>query len=394
VTTDKKPRGPRGEGTIYWDAKRQRFIAEATIGYTPAGKRIMRRASGKTRTEARTKLREINRDKEDGVVLSSQAFTVAQAVEDWLSFGLTGRSPNTIQKYGYLCRAHIIPALGRRRLRDLGATDIDRWLAGKVSTLSTSTLRTLRECLSRAVDRAMARDLVKRNIVKLCGVPRGQDGRQSKALTFAQAKAVLAAAELSPLYAYIALSLLVGARTEELRALTWDHVDLDGRPDANAPRPPSIEVWRSVRDGGDTKTKKSRRTLALPLRAVSALGTHREWQAIIRQRAADRWADTGLVFTTRLGTQLDAGNVRKQFRQVVTAAGLDGTAWTPRELRHSFVSLLSDRGMRIEDIADLVGHAGTRVTEAVYRQQLRPMLLNGAVTMDEIFGPGRPDDAS
>jgi len=50
--------------------------------------------------------------------------------------------------------------------------------------------------------------------------------------------------------------------------------------------------------------------------------------------------------------------------------------------------------MRIEDIADLVGHAGTRVTEAVYRQQLRPMLLDGAVTMDEIFGPGRPDDAS
>jgi integrase len=70
---------------------------------------------------------------------------------------------------------------------------------------------------------------------------------------------------------------------------------------------------------------------------------------------------------------------------VVKDAGLNAGDWTPRELRHSFVSLLSDSGTRIEDIAELCGHAGTRVTEAVYRHQLRPVLLNGAVAMDQIF---------
>ncbi len=30
--------------------------------------------------------------------------------------------------------------------------------------------------------------------------------------------------------AYIVLSLLTGARTEELRALRWDHLDLDADP--------------------------------------------------------------------------------------------------------------------------------------------------------------------
>jgi integrase len=70
---------------------------------------------------------------------------------------------------------------------------------------------------------------------------------------------------------YVTVSLLTGARTEELRALTWDHVDLDARPDAEPPILPSIKVWRSVRDGGDTKTRKSRRTLGLPVRAVNAL---------------------------------------------------------------------------------------------------------------------------
>jgi integrase len=55
-------------------------------------------------------------------------------------------------------------------------------------------------------------------------------------------------------------------------------------------------------------------------------------------------------------------------------------------LRHSFVSLLSANGVPIEAIARLVGHAGTAVTEAVYRKELRPVLTVGGDVMDRIFG--------
>ncbi len=180
-------------------------------------------------------------------------------------------------------------------------------------------------------------------------------------------------------HAYITVSLLTGARTEELRALTWDHVDLDGQPGV-PPRPPSIDVWRSVREGGDTKTPKSRRTVALPARCVHALRRLRE-----HQTAHGTWSDRGIVFASTAGTELDAANVRRAFRRVVAQAGLNPADWTPRELRHSFVSLLSDHGVPLEKIADLVGHSGTTVTEKVYRHQLRPVLLTGAVVMDQIF---------
>ena len=90
------------------------------------------------------------------------------------------------------------------------------------------------------------------------------------------------------------------------------------------------------------------------------------------------------MFTTSVGSELDAANVRRGFRAVTNTAGLDGS-WTPRELRHSFVSLLSDDGVPLEAIADLVGHSGTSVTEKVYRHQLRPVLLTGAIAMDKIF---------
>jgi hypothetical protein len=55
------------------------------------------------------------------------------------------------------------------------------------------------------------------------------------------------------------------------------------------------------------------------------------------------------------------------------------------------VSLLSSNGVSLEDIADLCGHDGTRVTEQVYRHELRPTLLSGAMAMDRIFEAEDPD---
>ena len=148
--------------------------------------------------------------------------------------------------------------------------------------------------------------------------------------------------------------------------------------------PPHVAIWRSVRTHGETKTERSRRTLALPVAAAETLRALRDSQAEERLVAGDDWQDTGLVFTTHRGAALDAGNVRKMFKRVCTAAGA-GDGWTPRELRTSFVSLLSHRGVSIEEIARLAGHASTRTTEVVYRRELRPVITTGAEIMDELF---------
>lgn len=209
----------------------------------------------------------------------------------------------------------------------------------------------------------------------------------SKALKLAEAEAVLKAAEGTSAYAYIVVALLTGARTEEMRALTWDHVFLKGDPDASPPVPPHIAVWRSVRSTGDTKTKKSRRrTIALPARCVDALWQQIEEQGWDQLATGDQWTEKGLVFSSATGTELDLTNVRRVFRLAISGAeGVDAREWTPRELRHSFVSLLSDKGVPLEEISRLVGHSGTAVTEAVYRKQIRPVIQTGATVMDGIF---------
>jgi integrase len=63
--------------------------------------------------------------------------------------------------------------------------------------------------------------------------------------------------------------------------------------------------------------------------------------------------------------------------------------WTPREQRHTFVSVLSDSGVDIEQIADAVGHVKSTVTKAVYRHQIADEITSVATAMDAIFGEAK-----
>jgi integrase len=126
--------------------------------------------------------------------------------------------------------------------------------------------------------------------------------------------------------------------------------------------------------------------------AADALRIHKERQAEERQTAGARWTDHDLVFATRTGAALDAANVRREFRAASKAAKI-GEDWTPRELRHSFVSLMSSSGVPVEEIARLAGHSSTRTAEVIYRRELQPVLTTGAEIMDTLFKTLTPNYA-
>ncbi len=139
---------------------------------------------------------------------------------------------------------------------------------------------------------------------------------------------------------------------------------------------------KPVRSG---PTRSWRKGTTLPDRCVDALRNHKAEQKRMWQEAGDSWNELGLVFCTRHGSALDAANVRRSFRLIASAAGLNPKEWAPRELRHSFVSLRSSSGVTIEEIAHLVGHGSTSVTERVYRKELRPVITRGARAINELF---------
>jgi integrase len=126
----------------------------------------------------------------------------------------------------------------------------------------------------------------------------------------------------------------------------------------------------------------------LPEMAAQALERQEERQEGWREEAEPKWKDTGLVFTSKNGTELDASHVRRSFKDVTDKAGL-GRDWTPRELPTSFVSVMSASGAPIEKIARVVGHTSTTTTEEVYRKQIDQAAMSGPEIMDQILRPLR-----
>jgi integrase len=385
-TAGRSRKAANGEDSIYWDASKNRYVGAISLGYTPAGKRKRPKVSGKTKTEVRAKLRELRAELKQSGAKSSAQYTVGQAVNDWLAKGLKGRDPNSVSTYRSLADNHVIADLGKAKLRDLSADAVDCWLDEKSEVLATSSLAMVHSILRRSITHAQRHDKVARNVAELVETPEGQVGRPSKSLTLEQAKAVLSGpAEGSWIHAYVVVSLLVGIRTEEVRPLKWNHVHLSPADGVV----PHIEVWRSVRRRGEMKTRKSRRTLAVPRQVVTVLKAHRAEQRRRREVLGLAWDPEGFVFGTDSGDQRTADQVRRSFRALLRRAGIDQPEkWTPRELRHSFVSLLSDHGIPLEVIARVVGHSTTIITETVYRKQLRPVITEGAEAMDDIFDGG------
>jgi integrase len=381
-----------GEDAIYFDASKNRYVGAVSLGHGSDGRRVRRKVVGRTKAEVRDKLKALHREM-DSHVRSRPRYTVSDALDDWLADGLAGVSASTLRLYRDTIGKALRELLASVRLTELTAGDVESALRAIAADASTRTVQISHNVLVRAIRHAERHDLVGRNVAALVKPPKGQrGGRRSKSLTLEQAVALMDAARGTRLEAYVVVSLLTGLRTEEVRALQWENVvawvDEQWRPVIEAGfdhDQVAVFVWRAERAGGDTKTAKSRRTLALPRRCVVALREHRVRQAEDRLAAGPLWQDNNLVFASAVGTAQDDHNVRRQFRTVTEAAGL-GSSWVPRELRHTFVSLLSAHGVPVEAIALLAGHNQTSTTELIYRHQIVPALTRGAEVMDQIFG--------
>jgi integrase len=387
-----------GEGTIYWSDAENCFIGEISLGYRPNGSRIRPKVRGRTKTEVRNAFKDLKEDHANGIELGDK-YTVAQACRDFLARGLPRQDEETVKGIAIHINKHIIPGLGRAKLKRLSADDVDDFLAAKKTQISTSYLGRILGTLRRVIRFAQRRNKVARNVADLVEAPTAKEGRPSKAMTLDQGKALVRKCRESRepwIYAYVALSMFTGVRTEEARPLKWEHTHLNPikgercscRRVHREDLPPHVEVWRSVRKKGDTKTEKSRRTIALPAYVVAILTDYATKQFESRKRNGHEYENIVYVFGTRNDTVKDARNVARYFHDIVTNDGLgekiEGN-WTPRELRHTFVSWMSDQGASDELIADLVGHKKTSTTRTVYRHQLRPVITKGTELLDGVF---------
>ncbi|MDA8848242.1 site-specific integrase [bacterium] len=310
-------------------------------------------------------------------------------VNDILPAGQKQRSANTIDNHQLLVRKHLKPALGHLRLVELTTEDIEDLLQVKAKAgMAKGTLVKLRSTLNLVLSQAERRRYVTANVAQFAEIPPAPTSTR-RSLTEDQAIALLDAAHGDPIEALIVTGLMLGLRPGELLGLTWEDVDFDA--EVLHIRRALIDEYvigddgrriRSFRLGG-LKTEKSRRSLNMPQRVTQVLQQQQADQRRIRM-AAKTWGDMDLVFATQNGKPIAKGNLRRSLRRLCDVAGIG--RWTTYELRHSAASLLSAAGVPLEQIADVLGHSGTRMVQTVYRHPVTSTVSAAAAPMGEMFG--------
>jgi integrase len=378
-------RRPHGDGSVFYDESRQRWVAVVELEPGPDGKRRRAKVSGRTEREAATKLRQLRKRADDGHDVTQRGMTVEQLLNMWITdVAPRKQSPTSLRTNRSLVTHRLIPALGSLKVSALRPEHVEQLLNDAAATGSArSSLRRMRWVLSSACKWAQARRIVTWNPAALAELPPLADtkpARVTRALNEAEARQLLDAAQGHRLHAWVALGVTYGLRPGELAALHWGDLDTDaGTLTVRAALKWTPEGWQL----GDTKTGNVR-VLQLAPELVGTLERHRRQQAVERDQHRgwpSEWA--GLMFTTTTGTPVDARTVRPVLASIAKRAGLGHV--TPYSLRHSACSLLCADGVRLELVADVLGHADTQMVSRHYRHLLAASITAALPTASRLL---------
>ena len=355
----------------------------------PDGKRPKR--SARTYKQAREKLRGLEKQREANVKPFGK-MTVEGYMTEWQTNSLPARqsrgrciSERTVRSYSDVIRLHIVPSLGKKHLEQITPLDVEAMLLMMASGgLSRSLVSRARQILSMALDRAVRHGQLVANVARLAEIPTTQERTVKKALTVEQARLLMGHMDGHRYKAAWIIQLQLGLRPGEVLGLIWEDIDFDAG--LLFVRRALIELG-TTRYLGEVKTPKSVRALTMPPAVIDALRERQLDEKRERQGAGALWAELNLVFPTSVGSLTGTGFYRRSLQSVAKAAGLSDT-WTPNELRHTCVSLLADAGVPLQHVADLMGHASTRMTSEVYRHKTSPTVDVAVLPMNELFGSG------
>ncbi|BAX97122.1 integrase [Mycobacteroides stephanolepidis] len=216
--------------------------------------------------------------------------------------------------------------------------------------VSNRTVVTMLGVLSHALDDAMARGLVARNVARLVERPKVTNREMSTWTPEAAAQFREHVTDNRLVACW--LLTLAGLRRSEVLGLRWTDVDFSAGT-------VSIAQGRVIVAGqgtvtGDPKSLRSRRVLPMPADILAALRALKTQQASERLAVGECWPDTGLVAVAEDGTPIRPETYSKMFRSHCEIAGVPVIRL--HDARHTAATMLLDGGTTVAATAKWLGH--------------------------------------
>jgi integrase len=372
-----KKRG-NGEGGITRHKKSGLYMARYTVQTVAGPKR--KTLYGKTRGEVSEKLTKAMASRDGGLVFDADNLKVEEYMARWLADSVRDTvRRSTFARYEQNTRLHIVPALGRTKLKNLTPAHVRGLYREKLdSGLSARSVQYVHATLHKALKQAVADGLIPRNVTEAVKAPRPVK-KEIQPLNAKQARTLLDTARGDRLEAIYVVAVTSGMREGELLGLKWEDLDLDAG---------KLAVRRSLsmtKDGPAYELPKNGkgRSIKLPARAVEALKRHKAAQNVERLGLGTLWQDHDLIFPGHGGQPMRAWSLTGgPFLRLLKRAGLpEKTRF--HDLRHTCATLLLSRSVHPKIVQELLGHATISITLDTYSHVLPGMGDRAANVMDE-----------
>ncbi len=274
---------------------------------------------------------------------ADEAPTMADLIERFLEVEAPARikrgrlKPGTVEVYGYQCRKHILPAIGKRRVAEVTRGDLERMVAALPGPSRNRVLA----LVSRLLTLAEHWEWRPHKSNPAFGIERAHEEARDRVLTPAEMAALAAAlaeaearspASLGSLAA-IRVAALTGLRIGEVLAMRWEHID--------------FESGRLLLP----QTKTGRRWHDLPAPALAIL--------------ADLPRTCEWTFTNDGRSAPTYKRCREAFARAAEAAGLADVRL--HDLRRTLMTSAAAAGVGAYVLRDLLGHRTTAAAEGYIR---------------------------
>lgn len=359
------------------------------LGKDPVtGKRKREVETLKSKKDADKRLAELLRAVDTGTYCDPGKMTVAEYLKRWLNTHKVNLASSTYRGYVVAVEQHVVPALGASLLRKLTPMMIQEFYTkdlesgrkdNKKSTgrgLSSTTVAMHHRILRKALADAVKWQMIPRNPADAVTAPR-KAKKEIKIPIEEQVKRLLEALEGHYLYMATYLAVYTGMRQGEILGLKWVDVDLENRV---------IHVRQKLyqRKKGEAlynePKAKSRRSIDIGAKVVSALKKHQTEQKKQRLAAGEMWQDTGLVCTLQDGTQIHPPTAGSRIRDITEKLKIDASF---HDLRHFHASLLLKQGVHPKVVSERLGHSQISLTMDTYSHLLPGVQRAAADLLDE-----------
>jgi integrase len=384
-----------GEGSVYPVRLRRHdgTVREFWRAAVSVGGR-QRQRNAPTKKEAMKALQQMLAQGDEGT-LSTGKMTVSQFVPQYLeAVRVRNVRPRTIEAYREKLDKHILPAIGHVRLAKQTAAQVEKLYGEKLDAgHSPASVIMIHQVLNQLLRLAKRPGLVGRVVTQDVDPPK-RVKFQARALTLAEARALLAAVaehRHGPLWTFM---LATDVRFGEAAGLAWSDVDLD-----EGVVTIQQAVTRYRQDGhirlaiDRMKTEAGNRQLPLPTWAVDALKVRRARVAELRLLAGPAWADQDLVFPNRRGGPLAENHVLVTSHRALPKIRPPDDKLFPKirlhDLRHTKGTLMVDEGEDLVVVQRTLGHARQSITADLYVGKVPKALRTAADRYGDLLGPTR-----